>query len=242
MISVLVIDDEPLALRVIKTHAERIPYLNVLFATTKVLDALSFLQSTPVDLIFLDIQMPELTGIEFMKIFPGNAKVILTTAYQEYALDSYEYGVVDYLLKPVSFERMLRSVQKAQNQITSETALRLSRNILDEDVQAAVSPEWIFIKTEYKLLKIDLEDILYLIGGKDYVTIVTRKEKILSLAGLTRIQENLPHPRFIRVHKSYIVSVNKIDAIERQRIYIGNQIIPIGDTYKDDFAKQIKGI
>lgn len=242
MISVLVVDDEPLALRVIKTHAERIPFLKVVYVTTNVLDALTFLQSNPVDLIFLDIQMPELTGMEFMRIFPGKAKVILTTAYQQYALDSYEYDVVDYLLKPVSFERMLKAVQKAQNQLTAESALRLSLDNPDTDAQVEPSPEYIFIKTEYRLLRIMLEDILYLEGGKDYVTIFTRKEKFLSLAGLAKIQERLPHPRFLRVHKSYIISVNKIDAVERQRIYIGKQVIPIGDTYKDDFTSQIKGI
>ena len=242
MISVLVVDDEPLAQRVIKTHAERIPFLKVVFVTTNVLDALTFLQSTPVDLIFLDIQMPELTGMEFMRILPGRAKVILTTAYQQYALDSYDYDVVDYLLKPVSFERMLKAVQKAQNQITAEIALRLSLD--NPDAHAPVTPpaEYIFIKTEYKLLRIMLEDILYLEGGKDYVTIFTGKEKFLSLAGLAKIQERLPYPRFLRVHKSYIISVNKIDAVERQRIYIGKQVIPIGDTYKEEFISQIKGI
>jgi two-component system LytT family response regulator len=237
---VLVIDDEPLALRVIKAHAARIPFLNVVYATSRVLDALLFLQTTAVDLIFLDVQMPELSGLEFMKIFPGKAKIILTTAYQQYALDSYDYEVTDYLLKPVSFERMLKAVQRAQNQIAAEKALHSAG--IQTETGTSVSAAYIFIKTEYKLQKVLLEDILYLIGGKDYVTLVTRKEKILSLAGLTRIQQHLPHPEFLRVHKSYLVAVDKIDAIERQRIFIAGQVIPIGDTYKEEFANHIKGI
>ena len=238
----IAIDDEPLALRVIKNHSEKIPFLELVYTTTKVLDALAYLQLNAVDLIFLDVQMPDLTGLQFMDLFSGKAKIILTTAYEKYAFNSYEYDVTDYLLKPVSFERLFKAAQKAFNQVTAENALHASLNSTGKGLENNAANDCIFIKTEYKLRKVKYEDILYLEGGKDYVTIFTKTEKILSLAGLTRIQQNLPFPKFMRVHKSYIVALEKIDTIERQRIAIGKEIIPIGDTYKDEFETYVKGI
>ena len=241
-IKAIVIDDEPLALRVIQSHAEKIPFLDLVYSTVKVLDALLFLQEGQVDLIFLDVQMPDLTGLQFMKVLNGRAKVILITAYQQYAFDSYEYDVVDYLLKPISFERLLKAVQKASNQIAAEKHFSSALKPAGLNAEIPVALDGLFIKTEHKLQKLFYSDILYLEGGKDYVTIFTKTGKILSLAGLTRIQQNLPYPQFMRIHKSYIIALNKIDSIERQRIFIGKEIIPIGDTYKDEFAKYIKGV
>lgn len=230
-IKAVVIDDEPLALRVIQNHAEKIPFLELIYSTTKALEALMYIQENSVDLIFLDVQMPELTGLQFMKVLNGKSRVILTTAYENYAFDSYEYDVVDYLLKPVSFERLLKAAQKAFSQIRAE-----------KQFSTTFEPNCLFIKTEYKLQKVYYNEILFMEGGKDYVTIFTETGKILSLASLSKIQQNLPYPQFIRVHKSYIVALNKIDTIERQRIFIGKEIIPVSDTYKDDFAKTIKGV
>lgn len=238
----IVIDDEPLALRVIESHSKKIPFINLIYSTTKVLEALAYLQSNPVDLIFLDVQMPDLTGLQFMELLRGKSKIILTTAYKEYAINGFEYDIVDYLLKPVSFERLIKAVQKALNQLTAETYFKSAIKDAEPNHESEVSIDCIFIKTEYKLQKIFYDDILYLEGGKDYVTIFTKNGKFLSLAGLTKIQQNLPYPRFMRVHKSFVVALNKIDSIERQRIFMGKEIIAIGDMYKDEFAKNIKGI
>lgn len=238
-IKAIVIDDEPLALRVINSHAEKIPFLELVLSTTKVVEALSFMQTNEVDLIFLDIQMPELTGLQFMKVINGKTKIIVTTAYQEYALDSYEYDVTDYLLKPISIERMLKAIQKAVTQIKAEKYLLSNDDVLNQQSKSAFVIDYIFVKTEYKLQKVFYEDILYLEGGKDYVTIFTKNENILSLAGLSKIQQSLPSPQFLRVHKSFIVALNKIDTVERQRIFIGEAIIPISDSYKDEFSKNI---
>lgn len=238
----IAIDDEPLALRVIESHSLKIPFVNLIYSTTKVLDALAYLQSNPVDLIFLDVQMPDLTGLQFIELLEGKAKIILTTAYEQYAINGYKYDVVDYLLKPVSLERLIRAVQKALNQIIAENYFKSSIKDAEPIQENEVSIDCIFIKTEYKLQKIFYDDILYLEGGKDYVTIFTKIGKFLSLAGLTKIQQNLPYPRFMRVHKSFVVALNKIDSVERQRIFMGKEIISIGDMYKDEFAKNIKGI
>ncbi|WP_179415956.1 LytR/AlgR family response regulator transcription factor [Mucilaginibacter sp. E4BP6] len=242
ILKAIAIDDEPLALRVIESHCQKVPFCNLVYSTTKVLEALSYLQSNKVDLIFLDVQMPELTGLQFIDVMGGQIKVILTTAYEQYALSSYEYDVVDYLLKPISFERLLKAVQKALNQTLIATSNNLPANLPETSAENENPIDCIFIKTEYKLQKIFYDDILYLEGGKDYVTIYTKHEKFLSLAGLTKIQQNLPYPRFMRVHKSYVVALNKIDSIERQRIFLGNEVIAIGDMYKEEFAKNVKGV
>ena len=241
-IKAIAVDDEPLALWVINSHAEKMPFMELSYSTTKVIDALAYLQQNHVDVIFLDVQMPELTGFQFMKILNSKAKIVLTTAYQEYALDSYEYDVIDYLLKPISFERLLKATQKAFNQIQTESFFSSGQRAENIDVDTVAPIDCLFIKTEYKLQKVFYSDILYLEGGKDYVTIFTKTEKILSLAGLAKIQQSLPAPQFLRVHKSYIVALNKIDTVERQRIFIGNEVIPVSDTYKDEFSKSINKV
>jgi two-component system, LytTR family, response regulator len=233
MIRAIAIDDEPLALRVIESHAKKLENLELVRTTTNAIEGLLEAQSGKVDLVFLDIQMPSLTGIQFMQILQGKCKIILTTAYTQYALESYEHNVVDYLLKPISFDRF----QKAVNKITLE-------NKVNSDVNPTSitnhQTDCIFIKTEYKLLKINHSDILYIEGGKDYITVFTKTEKILSLSSLTKLQESLPFPQFLRVHKSYIVALDKIESVERQRIFMGKMVIPIGDTYKDEFFRVVE--
>jgi len=238
----IAIDDEPLALRVIASHAQKIPFLVLVYSTTKVLDALSYLQTGEVDLVFLDVQMPDLSGLQLIDLLAKGIKVILTTAYEQYALSGYEYNVVDYLLKPVSLERLIRAVQKASNQIQADASLKNVSGTLENEPGSDATNDCIFIKVEYRLQKIFYDDILYLEGGKDYVTIFTKTGKLLSLAGLSRLQQNLPYPRFMRVHKSYVVALNKIDSVERQRILLSGQSIGIGDSYREDFVRNIKGI
>ncbi len=232
MIRAIAIDDEPLALRVIEAHAKKVENLELVLTTTNAIEGLLEAQSGNIDLVFLDIQMPSLTGIQFMQILQGKCKIILTTAYTQYALESYEHNVVDYLLKPISFDRFQKAVDKValENKANSEVNIPSINNY---------QPDCIFIKTEYKLLKINHSDILYIEGGKDYITVFTKTEKILSLSSLTKLQESLPHPQFLRVHKSYIVSLDKIESVERQRIFMGKMVIPIGDTYKDEFFRVV---
>ena len=246
MIRAIAIDDEPLALRVIENHASRIPFLDLVKTTTKVMEALVLIQQQAIDLVFLDIQMPELTGMQFMKLIRGRAKVILTTAYEEYALDSYEYDVVDYLLKPILFERFLKASQKALDALSGPGVPPTSSASPEEGpptpaLQAgpASGHDFVFVKTEHRLRKILLAELLFIEGGKDYITIHTTKEKVLCLSSLTKMQESLPYPRFMRVHKSFLVALDKIETIERQRIFIGREVIPVGDMYKAAFLKQI---
>jgi two-component system LytT family response regulator len=231
MIKAIAIDDEPLALRVIVAHAKKMANLELIGTTTNTIEGLIEAQSGNIELVFLDIQMPALNGIQFMQLLKGKCKVILTTAYPEYALESYEHDVIDYLLKPISFERF----QKAVNKVNP-------KNIANSEVvisETANPPDCIFIKSEYKLLKISYSDILYVEGGKDYVTVFTKTKKVLSLSSLRKMQESLPYPQFIRVHKSYIISLDKIDSIGRQRVLMGKTVIPIGDTYKDEFLRVV---
>jgi two-component system, LytTR family, response regulator len=232
MIRAIAIDDEPLALRVIEAHAKKLENLELVRTTTNAIEGLLEAQSGKVDLVFLDIQMPSLTGIQFMQILQGKCKIILTTAYTQYALESYEHNVVDYLLKPISLDRFQKAVNKValENRINSEVNLPSNNNH---------QPDCIFIKTEYKLLKINHSDILYVEGGKDYITVFTKTEKVLSLSSLTKLQESLPFPQFLRVHKSYLVALDKIESVERQRIFLGKTVIPIGDTYKDEFFRVV---
>src|SRR6201991_1576852 len=237
MIRCLVVDDEPLALHILEDYISKIPFLQLVKATTNPIEALTLVQTGDVDLVFLDVQMPELTGIQFLKISNGRAKVILTTAYPQYALEGYELDVVDYLLKPIAFDRFFKSVQKAQTIIQP-----VSKAIMAEPVpQDDFSTDFIFVKTEHKIQKVYLHDILFIEGLKDYISIFTPAERIITLQGMKKMEDALPERHFIRVHKSYIVALNKIDSIERSRIQIGDKIIPVGDTYRDEFFRIIEG-
>jgi two-component system, LytTR family, response regulator len=237
----LALDDEPLALRVIQSHAAKIPFLELVHSTTNAVEALVRVQQGDIQLLFLDIQMPDLTGMQFMQLIKGKCKVILTTAYPQYALEGYEYSVVDYLLKPISFERFLKAVQKVQEILQAPPQYLVENQTITPIENPQTAQDFIFVKTEYKLQRVPHADILYVEGGKDYITIHTPKERILSLMTLTKIQEMLPSPPFFRVHKSWLIPINKIDSVERQRIFIGKMVIPIGDTYKEDFMKILGG-
>lgn len=240
-IKALALDDEPLALRVIESHAAKIPFLQLELSTTNAVEALVRAQQGDIQLLFLDIQMPDLTGIQFMQLMKNQCKIILTTAYPQYALEGYEYSVVDYLLKPISFDRFLKAVQKMQDNLQQGTPQYNAENQAIMPVETPqIAQDFIFVKTEYKLQRVPHADILFIEGGKNYITIHTPKERILSLMTLSKIEEMLPSPQFLRVHKSWLVSINKIDSVERQRIFIGKVIIPIGDTYKDDFMKLVE--
>ncbi len=228
----IVVDDEPLSVKLLADYVDRTPGLEVVLKTTHVLDALQYAQQGRADLVFLDIQMPELTGIQFIKIIRNACKVILTTAYNEYAVESYEHDVVDYLLKPVTFERFTIAVQKAKKRLLEDAAATSS---------SPTAVDHIFIKTEYRIQKIALANILFIEAMRDYVAFhITTGSKILSLDSMKNMEEFLPHNQFIRIHKSYIVNKNNIDFIERGKVVIANQYLPVGDTYKDNLTAAIK--
>jgi DNA-binding LytR/AlgR family response regulator len=220
-INCIVIEDEPLALKKVSGYINRIDYLNLLFAFNNAIDAIGFLKTTTVDLIFLDIRMKKLTGIQFLESLKSKPKIVITSAYDEYALKGYELDVSDYLLKPFTFDRFVKSVEKVYF------------DLIDKNFEQ--KPEYIFVKTEYRIEKIDFKDIFYIQGMKDYLQIVSDKKKIMTLQSFKNILGFLPKKDFVRVHNSYIVSIDKIENIERNRIKIGEKIIPISDSYKDAF-------
>jgi DNA-binding LytR/AlgR family response regulator len=239
MIRCLVVDDEPLALHILEDYIAKMPFLELIKSTTNPIEALQLVQAGGIDLVFLDVQMPELTGIQFLRIANGKTKVILTTAYSQYALEGYELDVIDYLLKPIAFDRFFKSVQKAQTiiQPVTKTEAKQEQSAPQNDFLS----DFIFVKTEHKIQKVYLNDILFIEGLKDYISIFTPAERIITLQNMKKMEDALPEKHFIRVHKSYIVSINKIDSIERSRIFIGDKVIPVGDTYRDEFFKIVDG-
>lgn len=240
----IAVDDEPLALDIIEDYISKIPFLELVKRTENAIEAMQMVQAGGIDLVFLDIQMPELTGIQFLKIANGKANYILTTAYSQYALESYDLNVSDYLLKPIAFDRFYKAVEKVHNQLKATGPTETTIQPLMAAPVAApqsVNPiqDFIFVKTEHKIQKIELNDILYIEGLKDYISIFTRTERIITLQNMKKMEETLPKGQFIRVHKSYIIALDKIESIERSRISICGKIIPIGDTYRDDFFRHI---
>ncbi len=235
MIRCLVVDDEPLALDILEDYIKKVPFLTLVKTTISAIEGLSLVQSGVIDLVFLDVQMPELTGIQFLKIINGKCDVILTTAYSQYALDGYDLDVVDYLLKPIAFDRFYKAAQKVL-----QTKGNNHSSIPEFQSMQQNNNDFIFVKTEHKIQKIYLDNILYIEGLKDYISIYTGTGRIITLQNMKKMEESLPPKSFIRVHKSYIISLGKIESIERSRIQIGDKIIPIGDTYRDYFFKQIE--
>jgi DNA-binding LytR/AlgR family response regulator len=226
----VILDDEPLAVELLSKYVQDNEALSLSLATTNAFEAIQFIQHNEVDIIFLDVQMPELSGIQVLKIIGNKCKIIFTTAYTDYAMDGYEYNITDYLLKPITHERFLKAVDKALN------------NSIPAPVKTAVTEnDFIFIKADSKMIKVNLTDILFIEGLKDYISIQTTKEKLITLQNLKTLEQYLPARLFMRVHKSYIVALNKIDTIEKNRLFIGTEVIPVGDTYRDIFLKRIEG-
>jgi len=235
MIKCIIVDDKPLAIDVLKHHIEKVSFLELTFATTNPLEGLDKIIAGGIDLVFLDIQMPELTGLQFIKIIKGRCLVIFTTAYAEYAVEGFDNNAVDYLLKPISFERFYKAAEKAQ---FLSSALKETGN---EQTNLAPQKEitHIFVKTEYKLVRVNIADIVYIEGMQNYVTIYTANEKIITLQTMKKTEEQLPSSQFVRIHKSFIVAINKINSVERNRIHIADQSIALGETYRDTFYDAI---
>lgn len=227
--SCIAVDDEPLALEKIRSFIEKLPQLNLVATFRNGAAALDFIRNNAVQLIFLDIQMDKMTGIEMLEQMPERPQVILTTAYSEYALRGFELSVTDYLLKPYTFQRFAQAVNKATDYIAWQ----------QKEILTAKEPvDYIFVKAGYKLVKILKDEILYIEGMRDFQCIMCKTEKVLASHSMQELEKMLDKG-FVRCHKSFIVSVSKINSIERERIFIGNKSIPIGEMHREEFYKHI---
>jgi two-component system, LytTR family, response regulator len=239
----IIVEDEPLARSLLENYIQKVPYLQLVQSFSDPLRALEFLRGNSVDILFSDIQMPEISGITLLKILQKKPLIILTTAYSEYAIEGYELDVLDYLLKPITFERFLKSVEKASSRLDSSKAERHEKNV-SENASINTSTEavqpYIFVKDGTKLVKIKLNEIMYIEGLKDYVSIYTPTQKIVSLQTLKALELQLPDKQFIRIHNSYIVALEWIEAIQREKIQIGKVFLPISDTYRKAFKDFIE--
>lgn len=236
-INCIAIDDEPLALDKIRAYIKRIGYLTLLESFDNAIDALEFIKSHKVDLIFLDIQMDELSGIQMLEALHIKPRVILTTAYDEYALKGYELDVCDYLLKPISFQRFLQACEKAYDQIYPTKKADIS---VPDPNSTEASKGYFFVKNGNITQKINFEDILFVEGVKDYLRIWTTKEKVMTLLSFKKLADALPSSGFIRIHKSYLISIDKIESIERNRVIIAGEHLPVGETFKREFFETIE--
>ncbi len=235
-INCIAIDDEPLALDKINEYIKRIGYLNLLSVFDNAIDALEFMKDKKVELIFLDIQMEELSGIQMLETMQRKPKIVLTTAYDEYALKGYELDVCDYLLKPISFKRFLHACEKVYNAIHPD----LQSNITPVELKnTESSKEYFFVKNGNITQKINFEEILFVEGMKDYLRIWTKNEKVMTLLSFKKLEDALPSSDFIRIHKSYLISLDRIDSIERNHVKISGESLPIGESYKRGFFEVI---
>ena len=231
----IAIDDEVLALKKIKRYAEKIDYLNLLGTFDNALSTFSFLRENHIDLIFLDVQMDEFTGIQLLETIKDPPYVILTTAFDEYALKAYELDVMDYLLKPISFERFVKAVEKVYARFLKDSQLHTKNSRLEIIPLQPNKPDYTFVKSGNKTVKMYFNKILYIEGMRDYLQIHTEDSKIMTLLNFKTIQDLLDPEKFIRVHKSYIVAIDKIDYIESNAIKIRDKLIPVSSSYKITF-------
>lgn len=236
-INCIAIDDEPLALDIIRDYCSRVPFLNLLHTFDNAVESIPFIHDNKVDLMFLDIQMEELTGLQLLNALKSRPYVILTTAYDNYAIQGFELDVLDYMLKPISFERFLKGVNRASERILPEM-----REVVRQETHLPEHPEesFFFVKTETRIEKVEASEVLYVEGMGDYWRIVTRNKRIMTLMNAKRIEEMLREPQFCRVHKSFFVAIDKISSIERNRIKIADQLIPVSDTYRGNFFSLIE--
>lgn len=233
----LVVDDEELARTLLETFIGRVPGLVIEALCANPLEAAAVLRQRPVDLLFLDIQMPELTGIEFLRTLQHKPVVIFTTAYSDYALEGYTLDVTDYLLKPFSFERFLQAVNKAMSVLQA-------RDLADRAPAAVSAPpppekDYILVKADHKIHRIRFGDILYIQSMREYVAFHTVSGRILSLNSLKNLEEELPADRFIRIHKSYIVAIDKVATLEGNTLHVGKEKLPVGASYKEALVGRV---
>ena len=237
-INCIAIDDEPLALDIIRDYCEKVPFLNLIRTFDNAMDSIEYIRSNEIDLMFLDIQMEELTGIQLLNTLKHRPCVIFTTAYESYAIQGFDLDVMDYMLKPISFERFVKGVDKVYEKMQME---QKPRNQGDHSVNMAnQGNSYFFVKTETRIEKVLYADVLYVEGMGDYWRIITTHKKIMSLINYKKLEEILPASQFVRVHKSFIVALDKIDSVERNRIKIADRLIPISETFRKLFFDLIE--
>ncbi|MBX2872647.1 MAG: LytTR family DNA-binding domain-containing protein [Saprospiraceae bacterium] len=242
-LSCIIVEDEPMARDLLSQYIDKVPSLDLQAAFSNPLEALEYLKEHEPDVLFLDVQMPEITGISLLKILKRKPIVIMSTAYSEYAIEGFELDVTDYLLKPVTFERFLKAVERATER--RQASLALEHNTTQAQPQAPLDTtnppaiDFIFVKDGAKMVKVRIKDIQYIEGLKDYVRIHTPKGRITTLQRLKSLETQLPNNAFFRVHHSYIVAIEWIDVIHRDKLEIDNQTVPISDTYRKAFKSFI---
>jgi len=232
-ITCVVVDDEPMALNLVESYVEKTPFLDLKKKCSSAIEAMEFIKDQPVDLLFLDIQMPDLTGLEFSKMLPKDTRVIFTTAFDEYALEGFKVEALDYLLKPFDYAEFLAAANKAHNWFKLKKGKQNS--------VVSNEKEFLFVKSEYKQLRIKLADVLYFEGLKDYIKIWVKDnpKAILTLMSLKSLEQELPATQFMRVHRSFIVSLKNIEEVERSQIIINKQRITVSEQYKSKFLEYI---
>lgn len=233
MIRCIAIDDEPLALRQIAGYIEKTPFLTLSGKFESALHALTWLNENETDLMFVDINMPDLSGMEFVKSLQNPPKIIFTTAYSEYAVEGFKVDAVDYLLKPIAYSDFLKAAQKAKERLSIPESPK-------ENLES--NEDFLFIKSDYKILRINLKDIIYVESQREYVQIFIENQKpLMTLLSMKKLIAHLPEKDFMRVHRSFIVNLNKISVVERSRIVFGDVYIPVSEQYKDAFQKFVEG-
>lgn len=235
----IVVDDEPLARELMRNHIEKLENFEIVAECGDAMKALVSLRSHPVDLMFLDIQMPQITGLEFLKTLRNRPKVIITTAYREYALEGFDLDVVDFLLKPITFERFLKAVNKYYQESTEELSLNPANVVLSSGNEEA----FIYVRENKRVIKVHLDEINYIEGLSEYIQIYTDKKKIITKSSLGHMEEKLPDTGFLRIHKSYIVALSKIEAFTANSIEVSGKELPIGRSYKNSVLEilQVQG-
>jgi DNA-binding LytR/AlgR family response regulator len=228
-IKCIIVDDEPLAIEIMESYVQKVDQLERKGSFRNAVTAFSFLQSNPVDLIFLDIQMPKLTGIDFLKTLKNPPKVIFTTAYRDYAIEGFELEVVDYLLKPIPFDRFLKAIGRViQQPVLAPIKNTPAHESIDQPL---------FFKVDKKMVKVNVNDILYIESIKDYVKVKTGEKEIVTQQKISYLEESLPKHIFLRVHRSFIVALNKIESYSATEIEIGKIQVPIGRNYKSEVLR-----
>ena len=232
-----IIDDEPLAIELLESYVAKTSFLKLTGSYSSALQAMQDVTKQPVDIIFLDIQMPEISGMEFARFIEADTRIIFTTAFSEYALEGYRVDALDYLLKPITYTNFLVATKKALKWFEmKESSSQKNSSAANEQEE-----EQMFVKADHKLIRVLFKDILYIEGWKDYVKIHLKDKPhpILSLMSMKGLEETLPSAKFIRIHRSYIIQKNKIDSVSKNRVKIGDKELPIGESYKEEFNKVI---
>lgn len=239
VLKILIVDDEYHARKLLTEYVSKLPFLELAGVSSNVFEAMNVLQKEKIDILLLDIQMPEITGLEFARSLQNPPAVIFTTAYSEYAVESYELDVVDYLLKPIAFPRFLQAINKATDRKKKHASLKTT-SIPFEISDGNKDSDSLVIKSGYKLYRINYEDLFFIEGQREYVTFHTSKQRITTLYSLKYLEEKLPAHLFIRIHKSYIVSIKHIEFIDKNTLHIKGERLPIGGSYKDELMKRFE--